>query len=84
VGGTRRPEGRFRQWKNHKENPEEPLLALEILVPICERDRMVKDFLSGESAFNTALRLRIPETLVIFFVRSNYNLFFKQSGGIEA
>jgi hypothetical protein len=24
VGGTRRPEGRFRQWKNHKENPEEP------------------------------------------------------------
>lgn len=60
------------------------LLALEILIPIPQRDKLIADVrVKGIKTYDVALSLRIPESLVIFFIQSNYNFVFKRVGGIE-
>jgi hypothetical protein len=60
------------------------LLALEILIPVKDRDKMITEVVvNGVSTYDVACRLRIPEKLVKFFIGSGYNTFFKRAGGIE-
>jgi hypothetical protein len=60
------------------------LLALEVLIPISKRDKIIADFRGkGTTTYDIAVSLRIPESLVIFFFQSNYNVAFKRIGGIE-
>lgn len=71
-------------WKNpfFKDNPLSSenfcfLLALEILIPTKERDKMVAAIISGVKPYDVAFHLRIPELLVIFYVKSGYQFVFK-------
>lgn len=60
------------------------LLALEILIPVNKRDKLVADVReNGKKTYDVAVQLRIPESLVIFFIQSGYNTAFKRVGGIE-
>lgn len=60
------------------------LLAVEILIPVSQRDKLISDFrVKGITTYDIAVNLRIPESLVIFFIQSNYNFVFKRVGGIE-
>jgi hypothetical protein len=60
------------------------LLALEILIPIKERDQILSDLsLKGYRPFDIAVRLRIPETLVKFFIESRYNWVYKRINGSQ-
>jgi hypothetical protein len=61
------------------------LLALEILIPINKRDKIITDVkVTGtKTAYNVACDLRIPQSLVRFFIESYYNRAFKQAGGID-
>lgn len=54
------------------------LLALEILIPIKERDGIMKNQAIGVKTYDTACGLRIPETLVKFFINSGYNQHYKR------
>ena len=72
-------------WKNplFTDNPLSSenfcfLLALEILIPIKERDKMVTDVTNGVRPYDVAFRLRIPELLVAFYVQSGYFYVFKR------
>jgi hypothetical protein len=60
------------------------LLALEILIPIKERDKIVTDALiAGIRTYDIALRLRIPESLVCFYIQSGYNTAYKRVQGSQ-
>jgi len=72
-------------WKNpfFKDNPLSSenfcfLLALEILIPTKERDKMVSAVVSGVNPYDVAFHLRIPELLVKFYVKSGYQYVFKR------
>jgi hypothetical protein len=54
------------------------LLALEILIPTKDRDKMVTDITNGVNPYDIAFRLRIPELLVKFYVKSGYWFLFKR------
>ena len=53
------------------------LLALEILIPINHRDAIMKSVSLGVKTYDIAYGLRIPETLVKFFINSGYNKNYK-------
>jgi hypothetical protein len=60
------------------------LLALEMLIPVFARDKLILEHrVDGISTYDIAGQLRIPESLVIFFIQSGYNVAFKRLGGIE-
>jgi|ERR1035437_408144 DNA-binding CsgD family transcriptional regulator len=60
------------------------LLALEILIPIKDRNRIITESLvEGISNYDIAVRLRIPEKLVKFYIASSYNTAFKRVHGPE-
>ncbi len=60
------------------------LLAMEMLIPVHARDQFLSNIqMNKSSPYDIALYLRIPESLVTFFVQSGYNLAFKRVGGIE-
>jgi hypothetical protein len=60
------------------------LLALEILIPVNRRDDLITNVrVKGVRTYDVAVHLRIPESLVIFFDKSDYNSAFKRLGGIE-
>jgi hypothetical protein len=61
------------------------LLALEILIPVNKRDQIILDVkVNGtKTPFMVATELRIPESLVWFFIDSSYNAIFKRVGGID-
>lgn len=55
------------------------LLAIEILIPIKDRDAIMKNAAAGMKTYDIAYGLRIPETLVKFFINSGYNQVFKRA-----
>jgi len=59
------------------------LLAMELLIPIKCRAPIISDSFRGRSNFDIASDLRIPETLVDFYIRSRYYVYWMQNGGSE-
>lgn len=53
------------------------LLAMEMMIPEAQREEMLRRLQAGESAYDVAYRLRMPEILVKFSHDSSYNEFWK-------
>jgi hypothetical protein len=59
------------------------LLAMEILIPLDRRDEIIRQVkVDGtKKIFDVAQELRLPQTVVKFFVESDYHATFKRIGG---
>jgi hypothetical protein len=59
------------------------LLAMELLLPVEKRDNFITDVkVNGtKTPYDIALELKIPKSLVSFFIDSDYNAVFKRLGG---
>jgi hypothetical protein len=58
-------------------------LALELLMPVDQRDKIITDVkVNGtRKPYDIALEFHIPLSLIEFFIESDYNAAFKRLGG---
>ena len=64
------------------------LLAMELMLPTSKRNQILENMGKGETAYDIAFSLQLPESLINFYRISEYNTFYQfqllmfRSGGI--